>query len=69
MERKGQKDFFNFSSNDVNEFLDKIYPGLSAKVFRTYRASFLMHLEIKTIKAAYEKKTNEKLILEELKSS
>ncbi len=60
---------FDFNSSYVNEYLNSIYPGLSAKVFRTYRASFLMDQEIQKIKDKYDKKSDITTVLNELKSS
>ena len=66
---KNDKDVFGFTSVEVNDYLESIYHGLSAKVFRTYRASLLMYEEICEIKDKYPKGTDKTIILNELRIS
>ena len=42
--------FDNVTSNKVNRFLDKVSPGLTTKVFRTYHATNLMKNKLNKIK-------------------
>ena len=56
IKNKGRKDdLFNLiSSNDVNKYLRKLMKGLTAKVFRTFNASYHFQKELKNITKKYK---------------
>lgn len=62
------KIFDLITTNDVNEYLQTFMPGLTAKVFRTFNASYLFSRELEKIDKKYQNYTGDdktKLLLEE----
>jgi len=59
-------DLFDFiNSNDINKYLQQFMKNLTAKVFRTYNASYLFYKELKKISRKYEKSSDQNLLLDE----
>jgi len=56
-------DFIN--STDINKYLQTFMKDLTAKVFRTYNASYLFQKEIKKINNKYEGSTDINLLIDE----
>lgn len=59
-------DLFDFiNSNDINKYLQQFMKNLTAKVFRTYNASYLFYKELKKISRKYENSTDQSLLIDE----
>jgi DNA topoisomerase-1 len=59
-------DLFDFiNPNDINKYLQQFMKNLTAKVFRTYNASYLFYKELKKISRKYENLTDINLLLDE----
>lgn len=59
-------DLFDFiNSNDINKYLQQFMKNLTAKVFRTYNASYLFYKELKKISRKYENTTDHSLLIDE----
>ncbi len=67
MENKNKDDeVFNFiTSSDINKYLQTFMKDLTAKVFRTYNASYLFQKELNKINKKYEGTTDKVLLLDE----
>lgn len=61
--------FDKITSNDVNKYLNKFMKGLTAKVFRTYNASYLFQKELKKIRQKYGKDTQQSVLIDEFNSA
>jgi len=60
-------DVFDFiNSNDINKYLQKFMNNLTAKVFRTYNASYLFYKELKKISRKYEGTTDINIFIDEI---
>ena len=62
---KNDEVFDRINSNDINKYLQIFMPNLTAKVFRTYNASYLFQKELKKITKKYENNTDKSLLLDE----
>ena len=67
--KKPENDIFDkINSNDLNKYLQNFMKDLTAKVFRTYNASFLFQKELNSISkkfSEYDKDDKIKILLEE----
>lgn len=60
------EDLFDFIvPNDINKYLQEFMKNLTAKVFRTYNASYLFYKELKKISRKYENSTELHLLIDE----
>jgi DNA topoisomerase-1 len=57
--------FDSINSNDVNKYLQEYMKDLTAKVFRTYNASYLFQKEIKKIYTKYDNNTDINILIDE----
>ncbi len=62
---KGDELFDFINSNDVNTYLRQFMKNLTAKVFRTFNASYLFYKELKKISRKYENSTDINLLIDE----
>jgi len=60
--KKSEKIFDKLSSTELNNFLKDKMPGLTAKVFRTYNASFTLDRELKKDETSIEGKNIEEKV-------
>jgi DNA topoisomerase-1 len=67
IENKEKHDeIFNFiTSSDINKYLQTFMKDLTAKVFRTYNASYLFQKELSKINKKYKDSTDKVLLLDE----
>jgi DNA topoisomerase-1 len=64
--KKKDDEVFNLiTSNDINKYLQTFMKDLTAKVFRTYNASYLFQKELKKITKKFSDKSDKTLILDE----
>lgn len=64
---KNDEIFDKMTATELNNYLQDLMPGLTAKVFRTYKASDLMQDELIKIMRKYdEKKVDKEIILDDL---
>jgi len=57
--------FDHINSNDINKYLQQFMKNLTAKVFRTYNASYVFYKELKKISKKYEGIDDQVLLLNE----
>ena len=57
--------FDRITSSDINKHLQKFMKGLTAKVFRTYNASYLFQKELKKIRNKYDINTSPTILKDE----
>lgn len=64
--KEKHEDVFNFiTSSDINKYLQTFMKDLTAKVFRTFNASYLFQKELNKINKKYEGSTDIVLLLDE----
>ncbi len=62
---KNEQIFDLIVSNDINKYLQQFMKNLTAKVFRTYNASYLFSKELKKVTKKYEGINDQELLLNE----
>ncbi len=65
-DKKPDEEVFEMiTSNDINKYLQTFLKNLTAKVFRTYNASYLLQKELKKIKNKYPTNADKTILLDE----
>ena len=57
--------FDKINSSDINKYLQTFMKNLTAKVFRTYNASYLFQKELNKVMKKYDKNTDKTILLDE----
>ncbi len=63
--KKDDQIFDKIISNDINKYLQTFLKNLTAKVFRTYNASYLLQKELKKIRNKYPQNADKTILLDE----